>query len=118
MWSGLKSIHVYGADAKANAAIFHGISQLSPPPSIEMTAGKMAMIDFKALFRLRKGKLQPGTKLRLITKLRIDGHRMRGYCSWDGNAELYWAERAEEAVQIADKHDVRLEVSAISLGPI
>jgi hypothetical protein len=118
MWSGLKSIHVYGKDAKAKAAIFHGISQLSPPPYIEMDAGEMTMIGFKALFRLKKGKLQPGTKLRLITKQPTDGRRSWGYVDWDEEAESYWTERAEEAAQIANKYDVRLEVSTISLGSI
>jgi hypothetical protein len=57
MWSALKSAFIYGKDARALTAIIHSISQLSPPPRIEMGVGEMRMMEFKALFRLRKGKL-------------------------------------------------------------
>jgi hypothetical protein len=113
MWNGLKTVYIYGDGAKAQAAIFHGISQLSPPPLIEMDVGEMRMLEFEALFRLRKGKLQPGTALRLITKRPVEEHCIRGYLNQNGDAESYWAGVDEEAAQVADKHGVRVEISAM-----
>jgi hypothetical protein len=115
LWNGLKSVQIHGRDSKTLAAIFNGISQLSPPPRVELLVGDMRMVDFKALFRLRKGKLQPGTELRLITKRPKDECRTSGYFRWDQDTESYWAEMEEEAAQIADKYGVSLVVSAVSL---
>jgi hypothetical protein len=111
LWNGLTSIHVYGRDAKAKNAIVHGISHLSPPPRVEMGVGVMRMAEFKALFRLRKGKLQPGTELRLFTKQPRDSRGShRGYPDWDGEAESYWEEMEEDAMEVAAKYGVRVEV--------
>lgn len=75
---------------------------------VEMGAGDMRMAEFKALFRLRKGKFQPGTQLRLISKQPSDGS---GRVSWDGEAVSYWVEMEEDVVEIAAKHSVSAEIS-------
>ncbi|CAJ2513256.1 Uu.00g013750.m01.CDS01 [Anthostomella pinea] len=116
-WQGLHTMYIYGEDNKCRAAIFHGLSQLQPCPVIEMGVGDMRMIDLKSLFRLRKGKLQPGTHLRLISKrVRTEG-RMGGYETWgtqDGQSHEYWSEMEEEAKELAKKHGVKLEVAEVS----
>jgi hypothetical protein len=115
MWNGLKSVYIYGKDTKAQVAIIHGISQLSPPPLVEFGVGDMRTTEFKSLFRLRKGKLQPGTELRLITRRPKFKRRSGAYYCWDEHAESYWTEMKEDAAQIADKHGVKLEVTATPL---
>jgi hypothetical protein len=116
LWNGLTSIYIYGKDAKAQAAIIHGISHLSPPPRVEMGVGDMRMVEFKALFQLGEGKLQPGTELRLILKQPTNSRGARGaYFSWDEDAESYWGEMEEEAKEVADKHGVKVEISKMSL---
>jgi hypothetical protein len=116
LWSGLTSINIYASESKARAAIIHGVSHFSPPPRVELGVGEMRLAEFKALFRLRKGKLQPGTQLRLITRRPENmGGKRGGYVTWDQHAEDYWAEMEEDAVEVAGKYGVELVVATMPL---
>jgi hypothetical protein len=115
MWNGLKSIFIYGVDSKANAAIIHGVSQLSPSPRVELCVGEMRMAEFKSLFRLRNGKLQPGTELRLITRKPADKPRLGSYLGRDEDAETYWTEMEEEVAQVVGRHGIKTELSTMPL---
>ncbi|KAK5107781.1 hypothetical protein LTR62_000705 [Meristemomyces frigidus] len=112
-WSGIKSIYFCAADNKYRAAIIHGISRLRPIPVVELGVTDMKIHDFKGLFKLRKGKLQPGTTLRLITRPSRWRSRGRGggYSRWDQYAPEYWAEYAEEATELAARQGVELEIT-------
>lgn len=92
----------------------NGLSQLQPSPEVEMGVGDMRMEDFKALFRLRKGKLQPGTLLRLVIRQVQTKGRMGAYETWDGEAREYWTEMEGDAMALAEKHGIRLQVSDVS----
>jgi hypothetical protein len=110
LWQNLTSMYIYGSDNKSRAAIIHGVSQMSPPPIVEMGVGDMRMVEFKSIFRLRNGKLPPGTTLRLITK-RFGEGRMDGYTRWDQHAHEYWTDMEDEAAELAHKHGIKLEVA-------
>lgn len=112
LWNGLKTVYMYGRDAKANNGIIHGISQLSPIPRVEMGVGDMRLHEFKAQFRLRKGKFQQGTHLRLIVR---NPSGERGYERWDQDAEAYWEEMEEEVMDVAEKHGVETEIAKRAL---
>lgn len=112
LWNGLHTVYLYGVDAKSTNAIIHGISQLSPIPRIEMGVGDMRLHEFRAKFRLRKGKFREGTKLRLVTGEMAGG---RGYIRWDGEAETYWEEMREVVMEIAEKNGIEIEIAKVAL---
>jgi len=80
-----------------------------------MGAGDMSLHEFKALFRTRKGKLQPGTELRLITKPPEVYPRSEVYYGWGGAADSYWRDREEEVFEVAAKYGMRLEICKKSM---
>ncbi|KAK3678306.1 hypothetical protein LTR78_001601 [Recurvomyces mirabilis] len=115
-WSGIKTVYMFGDDSKCRGAIVHGLSELHPIPHIEMGVGDMRLHEFRALFRLRKGKFQRNTRLRLVTKApRWRARGGGGYIHWDWEAPAYWEEMEEDAVEIAAKHGVVLELASTSL---
>ncbi|KAK7996901.1 DNA glycosylase [Apiospora arundinis] len=102
-WGGIETTYIRAGDAKMRAAIINGIAAVSPPPIIELDASRMKFQDLKAVFRVRKTKLQSETVLRLITKWDYDN-------SWE-----YWAdEYVEDAQDIAQKNGVILEIDKVS----
>ncbi|KAF2665274.1 hypothetical protein BT63DRAFT_60230 [Microthyrium microscopicum] len=117
LWSGIKHIYMDGGDIPTRAAILHGISQLTPPPLIEMPVKSMRLEEFKGLFRLRKNKLQPGTKVRLLVKRPSTSHRDDRGRGWDYDIESYWQSEdvQEMAFELAEKHGIDLELVQKSL---
>ncbi|KAK8128494.1 hypothetical protein PG984_009602 [Apiospora sp. TS-2023a] len=101
-WGGIESTYIRAGDAKMRGAIINGIAAISPPPVVELDASQMEFQDLKAVFRVRKAKLQPGTVLRLTTE--------RDYrTKWE-----YWAEEyAEDAEDLAHKDGVVLEIDRV-----
>lgn len=101
-WDGIDSAYIRAGDAKMRGAIINGIAAISPPPVVELDASRMQIQDLKAVFRVRKAKLQPGTVLRLTTDLDYD------------NRWKYWAdEYAEDAEDLAQKAGVVLEIDRV-----
>ncbi|EMC93751.1 hypothetical protein BAUCODRAFT_207939 [Baudoinia panamericana UAMH 10762] len=115
-WSGLQTMFVQGDDDKARAAIIHGVSQLQPSPVVELGVGEMKMAAFKALWRLRKGKLRAGSLLRLVSKPTTYKGRYRPPGRWDWQAAEYWRKEdvASDASTIAAKYGVKLEIAEVS----
>lgn len=101
-WGGIESTYIRAGDAKMRGAIINGIAAITPPPVVELDASRMQFQDLKAVFRVRKAKLQPGTVLRLTTE--------RDYqVQWE-----YWAEEfAEDAEDLAQKAGVVLEIDRV-----
>ncbi|KAK8029049.1 hypothetical protein PG991_006105 [Apiospora marii] len=101
-WGGIESTSIRAGDAKMRGAIINGIAAISPPPVVELDASRMQFQDLKAIFRVRKAKLQPGTVLRLTTELDYQNN-------WQ-----YWAdEYAEDAEDLAQKAGVVLEIDRV-----
>lgn len=111
LWSGVKTVCIYGFDSKAMAALVHGIAQLDPIPKVELIVGDMRMVELKGLFRLRKGKFQPGTELRLVTQRAARPGLPSSYERLDTEAMEYWRNVEWEAAQVAEKYGVRLEIA-------
>lgn len=101
-WSGIESTYIRAEDGRMRAAVINGIAAISPPPVIELDASPMQFQDLKAVFRVRKAKLQPGTILRLITV-------------WDcWSSWKYWDdEYMEDAQDLAQKYGVTLEIDKV-----